>query len=432
MKKTVMLCLLALGSAEMAVADDLLGLYREALATDAKFAAAQAQYQATEQRVGQSRAALLPAITLSGNTASINRDSNTFNRQDYTSNSFSVNLTQPLFRWENKVAHDQSQVLVEQAAAERELARQDLVLRLAQAYFDVLLAQDALATIGAERAAIAEQLASARRGYDVGTANITDVRDAEARHDLVGAQQIVARNDLAAKREALRVIINREPGDLAPLRDGVALGSPEPDDMEAWVKAASTDGLVVVAGQAALEIARLETRKAQAGHYPKVDLTASYAESRSATINTVGTDLDEYSVGVQVSVPLYSGGAVAARQRETQHLLRKAEADLDSARRSGALTARQAFLATHAGLAQVTALGQALVSARTALASNQRGLELGVRANVDVLNAQQQVSTTERDLARSRYDTLMSLLRLKAAAGKLSDTDVTGLSALLN
>lgn len=431
MKKSVMLCLVALSAAPNVYADDLASLYREALTADAKFVAAQAQYEAVEARVGQSFAALLPSVTLSGNAASVNRDSNTFSHQDYTSNSFSVNLTQPLFRWENKIAHDQSQVLVEQATAERELARQDLVLRLAQAYFDVLLAQDSLATIGTERAAIGEQLAAARRGYDVGTANITDVRDAEARYDLVTAQQIVARNDLAAKREALRVVINREPGDLMPLPAGVALRGPDPNDMDTWVKAATTDGLVVVAGQAAREIARLETLKAMAGHYPKVDLTASYAESKSATINTVGTDLDEYTVGVQVSVPLYSGGAVVARQRETQHLLRKAEADLDNARRSGALTARQAFLATNAGLAQIGALGQALLSARTALASNQRGLELGVRANVDVLNAQQQLSITERDLARARYDTLMSLLRLKAAAGSLSEADVTGINALL-
>lgn len=431
MKRAIVMCMLAWGPAASAHADDLLGMYREALEADAQFVAASAQYEATGNRVGQSLASLLPSLSLNANTMGVDRDSNTFGDQNYTSNGFSVDLTQPLFRWEHKIAHDQSRVLVEQARAELELARQDLVLRLCQAYFDVLFAQDALATIDAERAAIAEQMAAAKRGYDIGTANITDVRDAEARHDLVVAQQIVARNDLAAKREALRVIIDREPDELSPLQAGVSLQRPVPDEMEAWVRASTTDALAVVAGLAAEEIARLETRKARAGHYPKVDLKASYAESDSSTINTVGTELDERTVGVQVTMPLFSGGGVLAREREARDLLRKAHADLDHTRRTSALNARQAYLATGAGLSQIAALERALASARTALQSNQRGLQLGVRANIDVLNAQQQVSTTERDLARSRYDTLMALLRLKAAAGKLSETDVIEVNGLL-
>lgn len=431
-KKIGTMLLLGLGAAGAAgAADDLSGLYREALAADAKFGAAQAQYEAVGERVGQSRAALLPSVTLSGNLTAVDRDSNTFNRQEYTSRGHSVNLTQPLVRWDSKLAHDQAQVLVRQAAAELELARQDLMVRLAQAYFDVLLAQDTLATLDTERAAIAEQMAAARRGYELGTANITDVRDAEARHDLVVAQGIVARNDLAARREALRLIVAREPREIAPLHTGVALRRPEPDNIDAWVRSATTDGPAVVAGQAALEIARLEASRATAGHYPKLDLTASYGKSKSGTINTVGTNLDERTVGLQLSVPLFSGGGTVARERETRHLLRKAESELDGTRRNGALTARQAYLATHAGLAKISALEQALNSARTALASNRRGLELGVRANVDVLNAQQQVSTTERDLARSRYDTLMSMLRLKGAAGSLGEGDLGELNALL-
>jgi hypothetical protein len=280
--------------------------------------------------------------------------------------------------------------VVDQARAELELARQELVLRLADAYFAVLLAQDTVATLQSERAAIHEQLAAANRGYELGTANITDVRDAQARYDLVGAQQIVARNDLAARLEQLRLIINRTPGAPPPLRPGVVLSGPQPDDMEAWVQAAATDNLAVLAGQAALEVARLETRKARAARYPQLDMVASYGSSKSATINTVGLDLDERRIGLQMSMPIYSGGGLVARERETRNLLDKANADLDNARRNGMLNARQAYLNATAGLAEVGALEQALVSAQTALQANQRGLELGVRANIDVLNAQQQ------------------------------------------
>ena len=425
------IALFAAIAAQACVADDILSAYREALENDAEFGAARAQYAAIEQRVPQSFAALLPAVTLSANSASNDSDSNTYGRQSYNSNAWAVRLTQPLLRWDSKIEHDQTKVLVEQARAELEIARQDLVVRLAQAYFDVLYAQDALAFIESERAAISEQLASANRRFELGTASITDVRDAKARFDIVSAQQIAARNDVAARSEALRAITNRYPGTLAPLAAGVTLHEPAPNDMEAWVNSAVTEGLPVVAGQAALEIARMETKKARAGHLPKIDLTASYGETNSGTITTLNTDLDEHSVGVQLTLPLYAGGGTVARQRETAKLLEKAMAELDGARRSGALQARQAYLNATAGLAQVAALQEALQSAETALAANQRGLDLGVRANIDVLNARQQVSETQRDLARARYETLMSLLRLKAAAGRLAETDVQEINALL-
>jgi len=432
MKRTTLLCLAVFAASHAWAAEDMLSLYRDALDSDAKFAAARAQYAAIEQRVPQSFAALLPAVTLSANTTANDTESNTFSYQSYNSNGYTVNLTQPLFRWENNIAYGQSKVLVDQARAELELARQDLALRLSQAYFDVLFAEDAERTLASERRAIEEQLASANRRYELGTATITDVRDAKARFDLVRAQEIAASNEVASKREVLRAITNRPPGELVPLAEAVNLNAPVPDDMEMWVQSAQSDGLAVVAGQAALEIARLETRKARAAHYPRLDISANYGESKSGTINTVGTDLDEQSIGLQFSMPLYSGGAVVARQRETAQLLDKAHAELDSARRDSALNARQAYLNTTSGLAQVQALQEAMKSAETALQANQRGLELGVRANIDVLNAQQQLSVTERDLAKSRYDTLMALLRLKAAAGRLSENDVQEVNALLS
>lgn len=432
MKNKIWIGVLAGLATQACVADDILSAYREALENDAEYSAARAQYEAMQERVPQSLAALLPAVTLSANTMSNHSDSNTYGNQGYNSNAWAIRLTQPLLRWDSKIELDQTKTLVEQARAELEIARQDLVVRLSQAYFDVLYAQDVLASIDSERAAIAEQHAAASRRFELGKASVTDVRDAKARLDIVSAQQIAARNDLAARNEALRAITNRYPGTLVPLNDGVKLNAPEPNDIDAWVNSAVTEGLRVVAGEAALRIARMETRKARAGHLPKVDLTASYGETNSGTITTLHTDLDEHSVGVQLSMPLYSGGATVARQRETRKLLDKALAELDGARRSSALQTRQAFLNASAGLAQVAALEEALGSAGTALTANERGLELGVRANIDVLNARQQVSETQRDLARARYETLMSLLRLKAAVGRLAEADVGEINALLS
>ena len=430
MKMKALIGLLAASLPAMAVADDLLSLYQEALAADTTYAAARAQLAATEQRVPQAFGARLPSVTLNANASANHQEANTFDQQSYGSNGVSLQLVQPLYRYENEVAYNQSLALVRQARAELEQARQELVLRLTEAYFDALLAQDEVTTLQAERAAIAEQLAAANRGYEIGTASITDVRDAQARYDLVGAQQIVARNNLAASLEQLRVIINRTPQALAPLRTDAPLLGPVPADMEAWVEAAATEGLPVVAAQAALEIARLETRRAMAARYPTLDLTASYGHSQSATINTVGLDLEERVLGVRFSMPLYAGGTLVARQRETASLQEKAGQDLENARRNSMLVARQSFLNSSAGLAQVKALELALISAQTALQSNQRGLELGVRANIDVLNAQQQLSRTELDLARARYDTLLATLRLQAAAGRLGEENIRMLSEL--
>ena len=196
-------------------AEDMLALYKEALGSDAQFQAAQSQYESILERVPQSRAALLPALTLDGNTISNNNSSNTFGSQNYNSHGYSVRLTQPLFRWDAKIARDQTLTLVQQAEAELALARQDLILRVSQAYFGVLLAEDALKALQTEKTAVGEEMAAAQRRFEIGTANITDVRDAKSRHDLVTAQEIAAQNELAAKREEIRRITRRQPSSIA-------------------------------------------------------------------------------------------------------------------------------------------------------------------------------------------------------------------------
>ena len=434
MKKNLIALLCGLSLSSLSQADSLESLYQAALSSDPQYAGAQAQYTAVQERVPQAKAGLLPTLTLSANSTNNNNLNTTSfgtSGQGYSSDGYTFNATQPLFRQQNNVAFEQSKQALSQARAQLDLAHQDLIIRLSQAYFDALYAADSLASIQSQREATAEQLASARRKFEIGTSSLTDVSDTQARFDLVSAQEVAASNDLEAKRQTLRVMTNREPGELSRLRADFMPSAPNPNQLEHWLELAQTASASVQAGQSALEVARLEAKKATAAHYPTLDLVVTSGESTSATTSTVGTKLHSDTVGVQLALPLFSGGATSAHERETVALLLKAEAELDGARRTGSLSARQAFLGVKSGVAQTSALSRALESAKTALKSNQRGFEVGVRVNVDVLNARQQMSLTERDLAKSRYDSLMAQLRLKGAAGSLGEVDVHEISALL-
>jgi len=415
----------------VARADDLATIYQKALVNNAQYRAAEAQFASVQERVPESAAALLPSVSVSANTLWNDNNSNTLNHQAYNSNGYTVSLVQPVWRAQNNIALHEARTLVGQASAQLDQAREELLIHTAQAYFDVLFAQDALNTIKEQRAADLQQLEQATRSFDIGAASITDVRDAKAHYDLLTAQEIGAGNEVASKTQVLRQIINQDPGPLAPLRVGVLLRSPIPDTLGPWEAAAQTTNAAVVAAEAALEAAHQEARKAQAGHLPTVDLVASHGFSSSATNITVGTDLHANTIGIQVSVPIYSGGGTLAKVRENAALVNKANADLDDARRTGVLGAQQAYLGATSGLAQVKALTEAVKSAQIALESNKRGVAVGARINIDVLNAQQALAVTERDLAKARYDTLMALLHLKAAAGLLGPTDVEEVNGLL-
>ncbi|MBI3523098.1 MAG: TolC family outer membrane protein [Betaproteobacteria bacterium] len=428
------------GSAQQAAAADLLGVYRDAIGYDAQFASAKAALDAGREKLPQGRAGLMPTIGFSASTTW--NDFNTTTRstppaeflRKYNSNGWTVNLSQPLFRWQNWAGYKQSELLVAQAEMQYSQAKQDLIVRVAQAYFDVLLSQESLASAQAQKAAISEQLASAKRNFEVGTATITDTNEAQARYDLTTAQEIAADNDLQVKRQTLATIIGREPGTLKNLRRGLQIGRPQPDDIFKWVESAEQGSIAVQLSQAGLEIASREIDKQRAGHYPTLDLVASRGRN-TATAGTLtagsGADSDVTTVGLQLAIPIFAGGTTVSRDREAVALREKASADLDNARRSAALAARQAYLGVTSGLAQVKALEQAVVSSQSALDSNKLGYEVGVRINIDVLNAQQQLYSTRRDLAKARLDTLAAQLKLKAAAGTLGEDDVAAVNALL-
>jgi outer membrane protein len=420
---------------------DFLATYRLAKQNDAAFASARASLEAGLEKLPQGRALLLPVINASGNTT-WNDDENRVtstgvtNSGQFSSNGWNVTLTQPLFRWQNLVQYQQSQFQVLQAEAQFGQATQDLIVRVAQAYFDVLAAQDNLEFTKSNRVVIAEQLAQAKRNFEVGTATITDTNEAQARYDLAIAQEIAGVNALEVAQRALQQIIVQFPDALTPLRSQVMIEQPQPNVMDEWVKGARGNNFVVRGNEAVMEIASREVERQRAGHYPTLDVVAAAQENTNQNLAalTAGgqrATLSQNTIGLQLNVPIYAGGSVMSRTREAVGLKEKARQDLDSSRRAAEFNARQSFLNVTNGIAQVRALEQALRSSEVSLQSNRVGYEVGVRINIDVLNAQQQVFQTQRDLARARYDTILNGLRLKSAAGSLTEQDVEAVNRLL-
>lgn len=426
------------GATHVAQAADLLQVWRDALAWDAQYAAARAARDAGAEKLPQGKAGLLPTIGLSANTTwnevdTTPRSTGVTTGRDYNTNGWTLTLTQPLFRWQNWVGYKQGELSAALAELQYLQAGQDLMLRATQAYFDVLLAQEAVATAQAQKTAIAEQLEAAKRQFEVGTATITDTHEAQSRFDLAAATLIAAENDLAVKRQALRTLTGKEPEALKPLKPSVQLSRPQPDDIGKWVASAEGSNLSVQAAQTAFEIAGHEIERQRAGHYPTLDLVATHGESSAGFSATTGGGIDSKAstIGLQLAVPLFAGGAVSSKQREAVAMNEKARADLDNARRQAALAARQAYLGVSAGLAQVKALEAGVASSQLAVESNKLGYEVGVRINIDVLNAQSQLFDTRQKLAKARFDTLLAQLRLKSAVGALAEADLAAINALL-
>ncbi len=419
-------------------AADLMQVYRDAIDNDPTFSAARSTLDAGREKAPQALAGLLPSLSLSGNTVWNEneiafRGGNTLAKPNFNSNGYNLSLTQPLFRWQNWVGYDQSKLQVVQAEANFVQARQDLILRVAQAYFDVIYSTENLKAVKANKQAINQQLELAKKSFEVGTATITDTHEAQARFDLASAQEISAESDLEVRQRILQSITGKEVGYLAPPRKGAELSPPQPSDMKEWVAAAEKDGIAVQVQQAAASIAAREVDKQRAGHYPTLDLVANVGSNKSFASAALGLlDSDSKNVGVQLNIPIFQGGAVNSRTREASANRATAESALEAAKRNAALNARQNYLGVVNGLAQVKALKAALISSQSALESNKLGYEVGVRINIDVLNAENQVYVTRRDFAKSVLDTLMSQFRLKAAVGSLGEEDVSAVNALLD
>jgi outer membrane protein len=415
-------------------AEDLLSIYREATVKDAQYQSARAAFQAAQELLPQGRAGLLPSATLSASRNYNDVDSSTRGTQSFYSHNWSITATQPLYRKQNLVLYEQAKIQVRQAEAQFGQATQDLILRVARAYFDVLLAQVNVELAEAQKRAIAQQLEQAKRNFEVGTATIVDTYEAQARFDLTSAQEIAARNDLEIKKRALQQIVGRYPGELARVNtERIRLAPPVPATMEEWIALAEKNSLLLRIQQDAYELAQQEVERARAGHYPTVDLVASYNEARNAGGGTlgVGTDTNSAVVGVQLSLPLFQGFATQSRVRQALSNQDKALQDLDNVRRTIAQNVRQAYLNVTNGLARVKALEQALVSSQSQLDSTITGQEVGVRTFVDVLDAQQQLYSARRDHFQALYEYILSSLDLRRAAGVLTDEDVAAVNRYL-
>ena len=434
-------CAFAFGAS--AIGADLYEIFKRGLGNDAAYASARAAWQAAQEKLPQGLALMLPSAQLSGNTQYNDRridfrptplvpDVPTQNER-FNSNSLSVSVTQPLYRAQNRIQYDQAKVQVVQADAQLTAAFQDLILRIAQAYFDILLAQDNVELAGAQKTAIGEQLAQAKRNFEVGTATITDTHEAQARYDLITAQEIAALNDLESRKRALQQIIGEVAPSVTPLGPRFEPADPSPATMESWVDLALENSLQVQIQKAAEEFAAKEVERNRAAHHPTLDAVASYTNSGTGSgINAgPGQDTSTGVLGLQLAMPLFQGGAISSRVREAISNLERARQDLETARRNAALNTRQAFLGVTSGIAQLRALQSAVVSSQSQLDSTRLGQEVGVRTGVDVLNAQQQLFQARRDLAQARYNYILNSLRLKAASGRLIEEDVAFVSRWL-
>jgi outer membrane protein len=419
-----------------AQAQSLLDLYEAARGHDAAFQSARATFEAAQHRAEQARAGLLPTANLTSSRSETQQDQRTTSstQRNFGTGSASVSVSQPLYRPANRATYEQGKRQVDAAQAQLTTASQDLIIRVSQAYFDVLSAQDTLAFVRAQKAAVSEQLASARRNFEVGTATITDTREAQARFDLVLAQEIAAENDLRVRRLALDTVTGRADAKPQPLAAPLALPTPEPSDVNTWVQQAEDASPSIQQARLGLEVARLETEKAKAGHLPTVDLNASYGYNRNlagTAVSSTDSRILSTQLGVTLNVPLFAGFATQNRIRETLSLEDKAKADLDNARRTVAQATRTAFLGLVSGAGQVRALEAAEASSQSALDANRLGYQVGVRINIDVLNAQSQLFQTKRDLAVARYNVLLGHLKLRQANGSLKPEDVAPINGLL-
>lgn len=425
---------LGLALAGGARAEGLLELYEAARAYDATWQAAKAQYDANLARAEQARAGILPQAGLSAGVTRSAFEPTPGRDNTFTTRNATLSASQPLYRPANWATYQQGRYQAEAAEYQLSAASQDLIVRVTEAYFAVLSALDNVTFVRAQKAAVAEQLASAKRNFEVGTATITDTREAQSRYDLVLAQEIAAEFDVRIRRLALDTLVGRTNTQPVPLATALTLPPPQPADPEAWVAASEASSPAIRQAKVGVEVAELETEKARAGHKPTLDLTTSLTSNRNvggSTVSGADSRANTGNVGVAFNLPLFAGFATQNRIRETLSLEEKARVDLEAARRTVAQQVRTAYYAVVSSQSQVKALEAAEASSQSALDANRLGYQVGVRINIDVLNAQSQLFQTKRDLSQARYTVLLGHLRLRQASGTLQPEDLDRLATLL-
>jgi outer membrane protein len=423
-------------------AQSLVEVVEAARGYDATYLTARSNADAAEYRYQQARAMHLPSASLdvAAQRAVQNTPFTQPTSQTTDTGGATVNAQQILFNRQNDLAIDEAQKSVEVARLQLQASEQDLMVRVAQGYFNVLAATDALQTVQANKSAISEQLASAKRNFEVGNATITDTREAESRFDLATAQEIGATNDLQVAHVTLDHLVGRNGVTPHPLALPITLPPVMPSQAQDWVNLTESANPVLKQAQINYDIAQLETSRAKAGHLPTLTAGASLGKTYTRAEITAPAAFGGGSasgwgsgntVSVTLSVPLFSGFAVQNRVKETIALEDQARTGVEGARSNTTLVTRQTFLSAEALRAQVKALEAAETSSQVQLDATKLGYKVGVKVNLDVLNAQLQLYTTQRDLAAARYNYVLATLKLREAAGTLTQNDIVAANSLL-
>lgn len=425
----ILIASLLLFATQLVVADDLQQVYNMAVKKDPVLREAAAIRESRRESRPLALSQLLPNVSVSGDLGYNNVNTHTLGDESFSAGSLGINLLQPLYRRDRFIRLEQADWQLELADAEFRAQEQDLMLRVATAYFDILAAQEGVTFVQADKKAIARQLEQAKQRFEVGLIAITGVHEAQARFDQAVTDEIVTQNELDSAGEELRQILGVRPEKLAQLQAKLDLEPPVPAAIDEWSAFGLENNPAVKVASDATQIAQREIEVQNSGHYPSLDLVGRYTTSQTNQDNRF--DVDNGNIGLQLNLPLYAGGGVNAATRQARSDLIAAQERLDQARRSTDKAVRNAYRGVQASISAVRALEAAIVSTKSALEATTAGFEVGTRTLVDVLNSQRDYFRSQRDYARARYVYLVNMLRLRKAAGVLTVEDIGKINALL-
>lgn len=436
-----------LGAINVASATNLIDVFHQAQDSDPSYQKAKATYLAEEATLGQARSAFLPNLSLTGSytqtktktvqtgnyTPTIPATPDSTTNLPLTTTVGALSLTQSLFDWASFKTYAKAKLDVKQAALTYAAAEQDLMLRTASAYFDVLTAQDILRYTASQKKQLARNLEVTRQRYRVGLDAITSVYDALAKYDATKASYIAKENDLADKKEALREITGQLYPSIYQLKKTIPLVSPQPSSIDAWTKAAEEQNVTLMAARLGAQSAAQNVKIQFAGHLPTLALAGSYTDTNNKNTDvTNGTsDADTSSLGVTLTVPIFAGGNVSYQTKQAEYQYQAAVADMDIQHRSTLAQTRKAYLGVLAEISQIRADRQAIKSAQSSLASNNAAYKVGTRTILDVLTAQSALYDAETKYAQDRFEYVINFLTLKEASGTLNEQDLAQVNTWL-
>ncbi|TPH18567.1 outer membrane channel protein TolC [Litorilituus lipolyticus] len=438
MKKSLSTLIIAIAgalSSTSAQADDLLTVYQQALLNDPVVLKAQAQFKVVQEDIVQARAVLLPQISANGSYSDGERESysrltGNVSTVEFNSLGYGANLNMQLYHHDSWLRLDNAEKSAHQSDLTYQVAKQDLITRVTKAYFDLLSTKDDLVFAKAEKEAIARQLEQTKQRFSVGLTAITDVHEAQAQYDNAVTEEIRAENAIYQAEEELRVITNAYPKNVSVLNtDRFSTSLPSPSSADEWQVKAEAKNLDLIAAKVGIDIAKDNINIARSGHYPTLDFGASYNSNDGETDGVGGPRLDDYSVGVQLNVPIYSGGAIESSVRKAQNQFVAASQDLSLTHRSVVRTTRNAYNTVIAGISAIKALEQSVLSAQKALEATEAGFEVGTRTIVDVLDSTRNLYNAKRNLSSTRYGYIQNVLLLKRAAGTITEEDINAINS---